>query len=111
MFSLDYKLPKTMSNFCPSKLPRKKVSRNDVDFSTIEITSKKVRRNNVDFSTSEITSKKVRRNEVDFSISEITSKNPVEMTGNSSKFGLRRIDVISTSNRRRFDVIRPLGSN
>ena len=29
--------------------------------------------------------------------------------GNSLKFGLRRIDVISTSNRRGFDVVCPLG--
>ena len=31
--------------------------------------------------------------------------------GNSSKFGLRRIDVISTSNGRRFDVVCPLRRN
>ena len=42
-----------MSNFCPSKL-----CKNNVDFSTSEITSKKLRGNDVDFSTIEITSKK-----------------------------------------------------
>ena len=31
--------------------------------------------------------------------------------GNSSKFGLRHIDVISTSNRRGFDMVCPLGCN
>ena len=63
----------------------------------------------MDFSTIEITSKKVRGNDVDFPISEITSKKYVEMSGNSPKFGLRRIAVISTSNQRAFDVQCPLG--
>ena len=97
-----------------------------MDFSTIEITSKKVRGNNVDISTIEITSKQVRENNLYFLTIEITSKKYVESTwifrpsklhrkstwnrrGNSSKFGLRRIDVISTSNPRRFDVVCPLG--
>ena len=86
----------------------KKVSRNNVDISTREITSKKVRGNNVDFSTIEITSKKVRGNNVDFSSSKITPKKVRGTTrifraaklnrkstwkgrGNSSIFGLRRI--------------------
>ena len=86
----------------------KKVRGNNVDFSTIKITSKKIRGNNVNFSTIEITSKKVRGNDVDFSISEITSKAYFELTWNSAKFGLRRIDIISTSNRCRFDVVFPL---
>ena len=108
------------------EITSKKVRGSKVDFSTIEITSKKVRGNDVDFSTIEITSKKVRGNDVDFSTSEITSKKYVGTTwnfrpaklhrkstwkrrGNSSKFGLRRIDITSTSNRRRFDVACPLG--
>ena len=108
------------------KITSRKLSRNTVDILTKEITSKKVRGSNVGFSTIEITSKKVRGNNVDFSTKEITSKNYVETTwifrsvklhrkstwkrrGKSSKFGLRRIDIISTSNRHRFDVVCPLG--
>ena len=60
--------------FPTSKLHWKKVSKSDVDFSTIEITPKKVRGNNMDFSTNEITPKKIRGNGVDFSTIEITSK-------------------------------------
>ena len=36
-------------------------------------------------------------------------KSTRKWSGNSSKFGLQRIDVISTSNPRRFDVVCPLG--
>ena len=82
----------------------KKVRRNNVDFSTSEITSKKVSRNNVDFSTSEITSKKVRGNDVDFMISKIKSRKYVEMTWKiveiSSLMFRRNIDVELTSIRR-----------
>ena len=95
-----------------------------MDISTREITLKKVQwkqrrffdhRNYIKkstwkqrgFSTIKITSKKVRGNDLGFSIGEITSKKYVKMTW---KFvGLRRIDVISMSNRRRFDVVCPLG--
>ena len=56
------------------KSTSKKVSENNVDFSTIKITSKKVRGRNVDFSTIEITSKKVRGNNVDFSTIEIIQR-------------------------------------
>ena len=74
MFSLAYNLPKTMSNFCLSKLRWKtsiktmcifrpnnyiqKVRGNDVCFSTIGITPIKVRGNNVDFLTIKTTSRK-----------------------------------------------------
>ena len=67
MFSLAYNLPKTMPNLCPSKLRQKKVNKNSVHISNIEITAIKLRGNNVDFSTIEITSTKVRANHVDFS--------------------------------------------
>ena len=102
-----------MLNFLPMKIMSKKVSKNNVDISTIEIASKKVRGNNVDFSAIEITSKKVRRNNVDFLTIKITSKKYSEMRyfENSSKFGLRCIDIISTSNRCGFDVVCPLGNN
>ena len=91
------------------EITSKKVCGNKVDFSTIEITSKKVRGNDVDFSTIEITSKEVRGNDVDFSISEINRKSTWKRCGNSLKFGLRPIAVTSTSNRRRLDVVCPLG--
>ena len=72
-----------MSNFCLSKLRRKKVSKNNLHISTIEITWKKVRGNNVDFSTSEITPIKVPGNNVDFSPIEIISK---KVGGNNVNF-------------------------
>ena len=96
-------------DFSTIEITAKNVRGNNVDFSTIEITSKKVRGNNMDFLTIEITSKKVPENDVDFLISEITSKKYVETTWKFVDFGLRRIDVISTLNRRRFDVMCPLG--
>ena len=81
-----------------------------MDFSTSKITPKKVCGINEDFSTSETTSKKIRGNDVDVSISEIASKKYMEMTRKFVEFGLPRIDVISTSNRRGFNVVCPLGS-
>ena len=44
-----------------------------------------------------------------FRPSKLHRKSTRKWRGNSSKFGLRRIDVISTSNRRGFDVACPLG--
>ena len=82
----------------------KKVSKDNVHISTIEITSKKVRGNHVDFSTSEITSKKVRGNYVNFSTIEITSKKYAGMTWKFveiwSSMYRRNIHVESTSIRR-----------
>ena len=69
-----------------------------VDFLTMVITSKKVCGNDMGFLTSEITLKKVRGNDVSFLTQEITSKK-WKWRINSSKFGLRCIEVISTSNR------------
>ena len=96
MFSLVYILPKTMSNFCSSNY-LEKVSENNVDISTIDITSKKARGSNVDFSTIEITSTKVRGKNVDFSTSEITSKKYVEITW---KF----VEIWSSTYRRDIEV-------
>ena len=110
------------------EITSKKVRRNNMDFLTIEITQKKVRGNNADFSTIEITLKKVRGNNVHFWPSKLHRKKYVETTrifwsaklhqksmlkwrGNSSKFGVRCIDVISTSNRRWFNMKCPLGWN
>ena len=80
-----------------------------MEFSTIEITSKRVRGNNMSFSIIEITLKKVRGNDVEFSTIEITSKKYAEMTLKFVEIRLRYMDVISTSNRRGFDVLCPLG--
>ena len=82
---------------------------NNVNFSTNEITSKKLRGNHVDFSTNEITSKKVRGNHVNFSTSKITSKKYAEMTWKFVEIWSSTYDVISTANRRGFDVVCPLG--
>ena len=128
MFSLPYNLPKTTSSFGLSKFSWKKLHANKLDFSTIKITSKKVSRNTADISTREITSKKafgnivnfltneitpkkVHGNNADFSNIEITSKKIRRNDGNTSKFGLHRIDIISMLNRQPFDVECPLGLN
>ena len=91
------------------EITSKKVPGNKVDFLTVEITSKKVRGNNMDFLTSEITPKKVRGDDVDFRLSKLHWKSTWNRHGDSPKFGLRRIDVISTLNQRGFDVVCPLG--
>ena len=91
------------------EITSKKERGNKVDFSTIEVTSKKVCGNDMDFSSIEITSKKVRGNDVDSRAAKLHRKNTWKRHGNSSKFGIRRINVISTSNRCRFDVVCPLG--
>ena len=96
--------------FLTIEITSKKVRENNVDFSTIKITSKKIRRNNMDFSIIEITSKKVFGNNVNFSVCKIISKKGMEMTWKFVEIGLRRIDVISTSNQRGFSVECPLGS-
>ena len=70
------------------EITSKKVSENNIIFSTIEITSKKVRGNNVDFLTSEITPKKVYGNNVDFSTSKVTSK---KVRGNGMDFSISKI--------------------
>ena len=44
-----------------------------------------------------------------FRPSKLHWKSTPKWRGNSSKFGLRRTDVIPTSNRRGFDVVCPLG--
>ena len=107
--------------FRPSNIHWKKVRGNNVDFSIGEIISKNVRGNNVDFSTIEIPSKKDVEGTWIFRPAKLHRKKYVETTwifrpsklhrkstwkwrGNSSKFGLRCIDVISTSNRRGFDM-------
>ena len=112
--------------FSTIKITSKKVSRNNVDFSTREITSKKKHGNNVDFLTIELCLKKYVEKTLIFRLLNLRREKYVETTwifrsaklhrkstwkwrGNSSKFDLRRIDVIPTSNRRGFDVVCPLG--
>ena len=92
------------------EITSKKVPGNKVEFLTVEITSKKVRSNNMDFSNSQkSTPKKVRGDDVDFRSLKLHWKSTWNRHGNSPKFGLRRIDVISTLNQRGFDVVCPLG--
>ena len=108
------------------EITSEKVRGSKVDFWTIEITSEKVRGNNVYFTTIEITSKKVRETTCIFRPSKLHRKKHLETTwifqpsklrrkstwkwrGNLSKFGLWRINVISTWNPPGFDVECPLG--
>ena len=87
-----------------------KLSGNNVDFSTVGITSKKLRGNNDDFSTIKITSKKVYLETTwIFRSAKLHRKSTWGWPGNSSNIELRRIDVMSTSNPRRFDMESPLG--
>ena len=110
------KLSRNNVDISTRKMTSKQVHENNLDFSTIEITSKKVRGNNVDFSTIEITSKKYVETTWLFRPVKLCRKKYVETTwifqsvklhrkstwkwrGNLWKFVLRRINVISTSNR------------
>ena len=74
MFLLASNLPKTISNFWPSKLHWKKSVKTTCIFPADKLHWKKIRENNEDFSTSKITPIKVRGNNVDFSTIEYTSK-------------------------------------
>ena len=81
----------------------------DVDISTIEITSKKFVELTWIFRPSKLHRKKYMESTWIFRPSKLHQKSTWNRRGNSSKFGLPRIDVISTSNPRRFDVVCPLG--
>ena len=102
-----------------------KVCQNKLHFLTIKSTSKKYvettwifrpsklyrkSENNVEFLTSKITWKKLRISNVVFSISENKSKRYVEMRWKFAKIWSWCIDVISTWNWHRFDLVCPLGS-
>ena len=114
-------------DFSTFEITSKKVRGSKVDFSTFEITSKKVHGSKVDFSTFEITSEKYVKTTWIFWPSKLHQKKYVETTwifrsaklhgkstwkwrGNSSEFGLRRINIISTSIRRGFDLECPFGN-
>ena len=77
-----------------------------------KIALKKIRHNDVHILFIEITSKYARRNDVKFSPFKITPKiTPLSKQRKSSSiFFFQCIDVISTANRRQFDVLCPLGT-
>ena len=96
------KVSRNNKDISTREITPKKLGGNNVDFPAIKIASKKiVRGNNMDFSTIKITSRKVHRNNVDFSASVITPKNKrgnkVEFFGEiwSSTYQ-RNIDIEST---------------
>ena len=95
--------------FRPSKLHWKKDVEITWIFRPAKLHRKKLRGNHVDFSTNEITSKKVSGNHVNFSTSKITSRKYAEMTWKFVEIWSSTYDVISTANRRGFDVVCPLG--
>ena len=126
MFSLACNLTKNDVEFLPLEISSKKVRANNADFSTIKTVLKKVSGNSVDFSTRKIILKKCVETTWSFQPSSLHWKMYVKTTwifrsgrlhqkttrkwrGNSSKFSLWRIDVISPWNRRRFDPACPLG--
>ena len=83
------------------------------------ITSNKVRQNDVDtiwivqttliFQPSKLRRKKYVETMWIFQPAKIHRKSALKWHGSSWRFGLRLIDVISTSNRHRLDVMCPLG--
>ena len=103
---LHHKIHRNKADFSSIEIRSKKKSifRN-FDISLMEVTSNKVRRNDVDFLLIKNTSKKVLRNDINFSPIEITSKKYFEMTWKFIHIFFWPIDVISTSNWRRFDVV------
>ena len=105
-----FKVTNTAKNFSKVFISLR-LTKNDVKSLLIKITSKKVSKNNVHISTIEITLIKVRETTWIFRPSKSHRKSTRKWRRNSSKFGLWRIDVISTSNRRGFDVVCPLGSS
>ena len=108
MFSLAYNFPTTKSN--SSKFCRKKY----LQIKWISRQKKLHRKKYVEmtwiFLPSKLHGKKCVETTWIFRSAKLHRKSTWKRRGNSSKFGLRRIDVISTSNRRRFDVVCPLGN-
>ena len=114
-------------DFSNSEITPIKVRGNNVDFSTIEITSKKEyvgttrifrpsklhRKKYVEtiwiFRPVKVRRKKCVETTCIFRSSKLNRKSTCKRRGNLSKFGLRRIHVISTSNRRGFSRVCPLG--
>ena len=104
----------------------KRVRGNNVDFLTIKITSKKYMETMWIFRSSKLHPKTYGEITQIFLPARLRQKRYVEKTrifrssklhrkskrkwrGKSSKFGIRRIDIMSTSNRRGFDVVCSLG--
>ena len=98
-------------DFSTSEIPSKKVLGNTEDFLTIEITSKKYVETTWIFLSSKLHRKKYVETTWIFRPLKLRRKSMWKRRGNSAKFGHRRIDVISTLNLRRFDVVCSLGSH
>ena len=81
-----------------------------VEISPIKITLKEAHRNDIDSSTIEITLYKSRRNDVEFWPIKIMSKKFVKSTWKFFHIFFCFVYVISTSNRRRFNVLCSLGT-
>ena len=100
----------TMWIFRPSKLHWKK----DVEITWIFRPAKLHRKNYVEttwiFRPKKLHRKRYVETTWIFRPAKLHRKSTRKWRGNSSKFGLRRIDVISTSNRLGFDVVCPLGN-
>ena len=91
------KIHRNNVEFSSIEISSKKLHRNDVAILIIEVTLNKVCQNDVDFWHIEITSNKVRQNNVDFAPIEITSKKYVEMMWKS-------IDMFFSMYRRNIDI-------
>ena len=131
MFSLACNLTKSDVEFLPVEISSKKVRANNVDFPAIKITQKKLHQKRYVettwiFRPAKLHRKKYVKMTWSFGPSKFHRKKYMEMTWifqsvkfhrkcmwkwrwNSSKFGHQRIDVISTWNRHRFDVVCPSG--
>ena len=99
------KYVKTRWIFRPSTFHRKKYVETTWIFRTLKLRRKKYVETKWIFRPSKLQRKNYVEMTWIFQSAKLHQKSTWIRRGNSSKFGLRRIDVISTSNRRRFDVV------
>ena len=98
-------------NFSISEITLRKVLENSVYFSTSEIRPKKSAWKQRGFFDHHIYAEKCMWKQRGFFYQQLLHrKSTLKLRRNSSKYGLRRINVISTWNRRRFNVVCLLGS-
>ena len=102
------KCVETMWIFRLSKLHRKKYVGKTWIFRPAKLHRKKYVETTWVFWPSKLRRKKYVETTWIFRSAKFYRKSTWKWRGNSSKFGLQRIDVISTWNRRRFDVVCPL---
>ena len=96
--------------FRPSKLHRRKYVETTWIFWPSKLHRKEYMETTWIFRPAKLRQKKYLETTWIFRPSKLHQKSTQKWRGNSPKFVLRRIDVISTSNRRGFDMVCPLGT-